>query len=141
MTFSTRKGLKHISNSHSLSSLMGHFQPTPQNSCWARCVIMMPLPVTVCVSVFVVIVLSLCVSDISLCVSSDLPVRLHRGVPVLTAVLWRRHHNPERRRPGDYRSGPVDRLQIPSTHRSPCQGKLGTHSSIKHSHDEIIIFY
>ena len=35
-----------------LSSLMGHFQPTPQNSC--RAVIMMPLPVTECVTVFIV---------------------------------------------------------------------------------------
>ncbi len=65
--FLTLEALKHISNSHSLSSLMGHFQPTPQNSCRARCVIMMPLPVTECVSVFVVMLLSLCVSDISLC--------------------------------------------------------------------------
>lgn len=36
-----------------LSSLMGHFEPTPQCSCRARCVIMMPLPVTECVSMFV----------------------------------------------------------------------------------------
>lgn len=49
-----------------LSSLMGHFQPTPQNSCRAQSVIMMPLPVTECVSVFVVILLSLCVINISL---------------------------------------------------------------------------
>lgn len=37
---------------------MGHFQPTPQNSCQARCVIMMPHPVSECVNVFVVILLS-----------------------------------------------------------------------------------
>lgn len=60
--------------------------------------------------------------------SSDLPVRLHRGVPVLTAVLRGGHHNPERRGPGDRCGGPVDRLQIPSTHRSPCQGKRRTQS-------------
>lgn len=52
-----------------LSSLMGHFQPTPQNSCRAQSVIMMPLPVTECVSVFVVILLSLCVINISLSLS------------------------------------------------------------------------
>ena len=59
--------------------------------------------------------------------SSDLPVRLHRGVPVLSAVLWRRHHNPERRGTGDRCRRPVDRLQIPGSHRSPCQGKQRKH--------------
>lgn len=55
--------------------------------------------------------------------SSDLPVRLHRGVAVLAAVLWRRHHDPEGGGRGDGRRGPVDRLQVPGAHRSPRQGK------------------
>ncbi len=49
-----------------LSSLMGHFQPTSQSSCRAWCVIMVPLPVTECVSVFVAVLLS-CVINISAC--------------------------------------------------------------------------
>lgn len=56
-------------------------------------------------------------------VSSDLPVRLHGGVAVLAAVLRRRHHHPEGRGPGDGRGGPVDRLQVAGSHRSPRQGE------------------
>lgn len=114
MTFLTLKALKHM-------SLMGHLQSTPQNSLWAWCVIIMPPPPPVTeFNVFVVVSSR---HHQHLCVSSDLPVRLHRGVPVLAAVLWRGHHNPERRGPGDHCGGPVDRLQIPSAHRSPRQGK------------------
>lgn len=50
---------------HSLSLLMGHFQPTPQNSCQAGCAVMMLLSVTECVDVFVVMALSSRVTDIS----------------------------------------------------------------------------
>lgn len=53
-------------NTHSHSSLMGHFKPTPQNSCWPQGVIMMLLSVTEGFSGFVAVLLSLCVSDVSL---------------------------------------------------------------------------
>lgn len=55
--------------------------------------------------------------------SSDLPVRLHRGVPVLAALLRGRHHHPEGRGRGDGGGGRVDRLQVAGAHRSPGQGK------------------
>lgn len=118
----TVKALEHISNSHSVSSLMGHFQPTPQNSCWAQCVIMMPLPVDERQHVLPSNSCG-CVTATSLFMSSDLLVRLHRGVPVLAAVLRRRRLHPKRRGPGHHRGGQVDRLQVAGTHRSPCQGR------------------
>lgn len=139
MTFlPTLEALKHISNTHSHSSLMGHFKPTPQNGCWAQCVIMMLLSVTEGLAGLSQYSCR-CVSATSLCVPSDLSVRLHRSVPVLAAVLRRRHHHPEGRGPGDHRSGQVDRLQVPRAHRSPGQGKTKTHSTQTHlSRDEDI---